>query len=299
MQVLENYIQSLEIDRLKTYRDISLCFFKRQNPTNLVALNYDEGIITQGLHIKEIDDFNALKFTNVSLFNIFVPQGVIMDLKHLKQVRSTVHGFLIKPRETFVVPVICVEEGRWGIDTNMNIGRLSPQHLYPKLRAANLKHRETINQHKVWQDIKRLREQKQVESPTGCLGDVYNCHRTEIDDYINHLPLPEHSIGFLAMFQGKHLLGLESFGNERLLKRNYEGLLSGIVLETTDNDFYEELKKKETLTVEEFLRAIASTNKQPCKAIGDSQDFRFENEHLVGSALVSGDAVYHLEAFVA
>jgi hypothetical protein len=77
--------------------------------------------------------------------------------------------------------------------------------------------------------------------------------------------------------------------------------LSGIALETTDNDFYEELKGKQTVTVEEVLRGIASVsiNTQQGKSLGDSHEYYFDNLHLEGSMLVSGDAVYHLEVFTA
>lgn len=300
MKVLESYIQSLQIGRLSTYQDLTLCFLTRSETANLVVLNYCEGLITGGLEVEEIrggGDVNTLKFTNVSLFSIFVPQGVI--LLGLKQNRATAQSFLIKPREELIVPVLCVEEGRWTSETK--VGRISPYQLYPRLKASNIRHRTTNNQSEIWEDIRKQQEKRHVKSNNGFVGDVYDAHKATIEDYIKNLPCPEHSTGFIAIFKGKYLLCLESFANHRLLQKNYGGLLSGIVLETTDNDFYEELKGKETITVEEVLRGIASVsiNKQQCKSLGDSHDFPLENEHLhlIGSLTVSNDTVLHLEVF--
>jgi hypothetical protein len=299
MQVLANYIQSLEVDRLKIYKDISLCFLKRQHPTNLVVLNYDEGLITKGMRVKELDgggDVNFLKFINESLFSIFVPQGVI--LLGLLQHRATAHSFLIKPRQELVIPVFCIEEGRfWTTETNTE--RLSPYQLYPRLKKS-IKRKRTTTQNETWAEIKRLREKSNIQSSYGFVGDAYDAHKSTIEDYIKNLRPPEHSIGFIAIFKGEYLLCVESFGNDRLFKRNFEGLLSGIALETTDDDFYEELKGKETITVEEVLRGIASVsiNTQRCKSLGDSHEYYFDNSHFEGSMLVSGDVVYHVEALV-
>jgi len=93
------------------------------------------------------------------------------------------------------------------------------------------------------------------------------------------------------------VVGLEAFGDEKLLKRNYEGLLSGIAIEATDDEFCKEIRSNKIVTVDDFLKGILGAKKERYRSVGHGSDMRFEADGFVGCGLVADRKVLHLEAF--
>lgn len=311
MKALESFIESVDIGRLDTYKDFTICFLQRQNPQKIVLLNYDESLICKILTVTEVNagTVSELKFANTTgLFPIFIPQGAIFV--GLKQNRASTLSFVLKPWQELVAPVVCVEEGRWTSQTKF--GRLSAYHMYSRLKKTNMRqttqsfkegYRSPENQGEIWEDIRRLKDQKEqkdkqrIHSPDGYIGNIYEHDQAIITNYLKNLPCPDNAFGFISIFQKQFLIGAELFSTPRLLKRNYEALLASIVLESTDEEFLKEQRQKQPMTVQEFLRAISVAPKEHFQSIGRNEDIRFQSDSLIGSALITDGNVIHLEAF--
>jgi hypothetical protein len=68
-------------------------------------------------------------------------------------------------------------------------------------------------------------------------------------------------------------------------------------MEAIDSEFCTELKNHKALTVEQFLKSIENSRKETFKSIAHGTDIRFEENGVLGSALISNDKVIHVEAF--
>lgn len=137
MRVLESYINSLQIEKPLTHKNLTVQFFSRPNSMDLDILTFSEAIDSKLLEVGEVGGGSVpeLRFTNKSPFSVFVAEGTIVE--GLKQSRSIRASFLIGEHQDLVVPCTCVQQGRWD---SIKRGRKSEYHLNAQLRAENLRH---------------------------------------------------------------------------------------------------------------------------------------------------------------
>jgi hypothetical protein len=315
MEIIEQIISTLDLTETKNYKNISLTFLKQHEQKDINILNWDEALSMKFLEVSEVDGGNVEELfvhnTGVLPIPIFSPEGCVYS--GLKQSRATRVSFLVGPRQSLLIPVHCVEASRWQSQSVFAKG--SPYHLYSKLRAINLRHTSKSmknrkryqsdgSQSASWDSIRSTKAQRErqsgrnIQSPGEYVGDIYMDAATTIEDFVSNLLCPADAVGYVAMLDN-HVVAAEIFGSPKLFSKNYDSLLSGLALEATDNEFIQELRNREPLTVEEFLRSIGVAPKERYIAIGNGVDVRFETSNMVGAALVDDNdsALYHLEAF--
>jgi len=319
MSIVNEFIQSIasKMEESHKYKNLTIHFIKDNSKENGI-INYSEALIAKVLDITESGEGNIseLKFVNHSVFPVFCPEGMLIE--QLKQSRClSVSCILsgtgtIDSKSTLFLPVTCVEKNRW--ETKSKYGNRSAFHIYSRLRASNLKdinkslkEQEGYNssdfQSNRWNDIRKVKERKerqlgrQINSPTDFVGDIYQEEKESIDAYINAFHCPSTAIGFLAMIDN-HPVALEAFGNHRLCKGNFQGLLRALASEAMDQELCDEIKKRRVLTVDEFLRSITNSKQEQHKSIGLGDEVRFEGDDgVVGCCLVNGRSLVHIEAF--
>jgi hypothetical protein len=305
MEVLERFIHSIELDEPQSAENILTIYFCHGgNGNRLKVLNFDEAL-NAGLQVKEFGtgDVSQLMFDNKGDLPVFVPEGTIIE--GLKQSRSIRISLIVKKNQELLVPTHCIEQGRW---TKPIMGRKSAYHLNAKLRASNLKHSSASlrekrgldssgSQRDTWENIRAMKEKKEREKGRHLandefVGDVYREDGERIQRIKQTFVCPETAVGLLAMIDNR--VCLDIFGSEKLFKRNYEALLSGLAIEALNG---EPILNHKVMTPDEFLRSILTVEKESYKSIGHGTDVRFENDSIVGCALTGKTKVYHLEAF--
>jgi hypothetical protein len=209
--------------------------------------------------------------------------------------------------EELVVPVHCIESGRW---RNQSRRGYKPKlHLYSELRAASLKHRiqslknkegdnSSGTQSDTWNSIRRKMERMHVSSPTKSATDIYVNYRKSIDDCVKAFPCPSTASGLIASLDAEHVVAMDVFGDTRLFNRSYEDLLSGIAIDIADKGYCDELKKQRKMSVEQFIESLLKAPQESFDAIGHGKNIILESD-VIGEALIANEQVLHLEAFVA
>lgn len=310
MNILEQTINRLELSDPITHRNLRITFLSDpQQKTNGSISNWDESL---GLEISELDTpvVNELIFRNNGTTPVFVPDSAV--IVGLKQNRSPRMSFLIGATTSVLAPVVCIQAGRWHYqDTQESV----PYHVYSRLRAINLRNmneslrsqqdnREDTSdyQQQTWNEIKRakaIREQQAgriIDSPSEFIGDIYTSEQETIEDFVQSLEYNEETLGYCAEIDGRVVV-LELFGTTKLFERNFNGLVAGLSLEATDNQFRRELQQRRPLTVRSLLRSIEISDKQYSKSIGLGTDCRFETPVLTGAGIMDDSRLYHLEVF--
>lgn len=302
---VNDFIASLRVMEHQSHKKLSIHYLRSDLAADLGILSFGDAMTKGFLSVTEVGDGDvpSLKFTNSSQCRILISEGsVIEGLKQSRAVRST---FVLDSMEERVIPVHCVEIGRFGYEHDSSKTKYS---LSSRLRAMNLRYsneslrkaadiRNSSSQSETWRNIQKMRERKErqrnktITSPTGSYGDIYQEEKKTVDQYLKSFVCPETASGFIAMLNGE-VLGLECFGNSALLKANHETLLAGTVM-----DLDQEIKQSNIMTPEHFLKNLIASAKEQHPAIGQGQDIRFEESSFVGSCLVADDAVLHLEAF--
>ncbi|MCS7041601.1 MAG: hypothetical protein NZR01_02300 [Bryobacteraceae bacterium] len=226
---------------------------------------------------------------------------------------------LAPPRQRTVVPVSCVEAGRWRpVSPRFHP---TPSVAFGKLRAESTAHvtasmragigRRT-NQAAVWMAVDEKLERLGVQSPTSAMREAFARHERDVEEYVRRLPWGEGQTGAVFAIDGRPA-GIDLFDHPNTCQRMLPKLVRGYALDAMEKRYWAGTGTDEksaagsgaesTDLLAAALRAwIASVGEaetliQP--AIGLGQDVRMESATITGAALWVDDRYVHLCAFPA
>lgn len=111
----------------------------------------------QGLAIGELEDpqVDTLQVRNQSTETVLIPEGTIV--RGNRQTRALARDILVAPRQARRMPVVCVEQGRWGDDTDASITGRVPVSVFGAIRDINRDHVTDgrMRQSDVWSRVNR------------------------------------------------------------------------------------------------------------------------------------------------
>lgn len=171
---------------------------------------------------------------------------LILDGEQLigaKQNRITNRTIILEAKTETVIPVSCMEQGRWHHVTDEFRSRPKPRHAPPEVRrkarevealfAATPSRATTAELHQaqgaVWREISDVGVSMGVISDTGALDEIYDRHSENLDDWVAHFSCAADQLGLLA-FLGHRPLGLDVVGSQALHARLHDRFLGGYVM---------------------------------------------------------------------
>jgi hypothetical protein len=160
-----------------------------------------------GAFVKEVESgavVTRLSVENPTDLPLLVYEGE--EVLGAQQNRTFDVSVLVPAGERILVPVTCVEQGRWDNARHRESFRPSPQAADPSLRrtkraTANAAGR--VDQREVWAEVSERLAEYGVHSHTAAMSDLYEVRRTELDPLgraIRHL---DGQIGALACVSGQ------------------------------------------------------------------------------------------------
>ena len=195
------------------------------------VVSFDVAHARGEVEITEVDrggTVNALRVVNTGASPVLLPQGLVVVGG--KQDRMIAVAVVVFPGERRVVPVNCVEAGRWSWET----GRMRPRRVAtPSLRRNPSSCRaDAVGslQGEVWEEVACLYRTMNCISSTETLDEVYE--QVDLVDARELLEgLPGEACGFVAT-AGSRLLGCDLFGSPGLLAPVRERLVEAWALES-------------------------------------------------------------------
>jgi len=143
---------------------------------------------------------------------------------------------LCPPGADLVVPVSCVEAGRWGARRQMSgTSRLAPGSLRAA-KIANLEPRShdtgsrRSDQSRVWDEVDRQSLGHAVESPTAALDDVQDELEERMADVLDRIEPVEGQLGVVCTV-GDQVVGLDLFDRPETLGRYLRAIVAGHALD--------------------------------------------------------------------
>lgn len=249
--------------------------------------------------VSEQGSVNHLLVDNPSETFVFFMDGDI--LAGAKQNRVLNVSVLIAPRSRTVVPVSCVERGRWR-STSANFtatNHSSPTSLRAfKSSAFSRKRREAefmADQGGVWQQVSKLKASAGAEAPTDSLSDVFAHKQNEFNAVLENVKHMAEANG-LAVFHGDRLVSLDVFNRVDALGDYLPRLLRGVLLDVSS------LRRSNATPTVEQLRArldvlmeqAAQIPSEPAPGVGVGHETRFESAEMVGFELDMENHPVHL-----
>lgn len=273
------------------------------NTVNYISCN--EAMEKNHIEVKEVNEsgsVNNLVVLNHSAHLVFFSDGDI--LSGAKQNRILNTSVLLAPNSKTVVPVSCVEQGRWRHISPKFKGNdyLAPSKLRAK-KSEEVKENLKINssfmcsQHSVWSEVEDYQINLKVNSPTSNLLDVFEEKKRDIDNFIADFKVEEEANG-MTVFINKNILSVDAFNRTNIYKEYFQKILRGvsseaIYLKKTNSILEEAEIKFKTLNFFDELEKCKS-NIYPGVSVRNER--RFDSDKISGFNLYYNDQTIHLTA---
>lgn len=301
---IRKYLQGLNFGRKEVYRNLGVFPLLSTHDLPLQYLTLDEALPEGLIEVLETDKEGSvpeLKLINRSSLLVLILDGE--ELVGAKQNRIVNTSIMIREKSTTVIPVSCVEQGRWAYSSRhfKTEKRLMSHHLRSrKARQVNDSVRTSgafrSDQHALWAGIAEQAERRAVYSPTGAMASIYDKEMPTIQQYVDHFHVVEGQVGAVFMINGT-VAGMEAFGKHDTFGKVFKKLLQSYALDAID--WFEQEKKHQYLKskVTGFMKSSLSAAIDPHPSVGMGTDCRMESGNMTGFALILDEQVLHVSLF--
>lgn len=252
--------------------------------------------------VSEAGDVNQLLVINSSEHHVFLMGGDI--LTGAKQNRVVNTSVLLAPMSKTVIPVSCVEQGRWSrtSETFNSAGFTAPTSLRASASEqvrASLSRNEghQADQGAIWDSVREYQTAFHVSSRTGSLTDVFADQEEQMRAAAASFTRATGANG-LAVFFGRQLVSLDLFHRSGVYEEYFPGLVRGALLESRRSPARktpagEAEVKFRTL---DFLDASEEASAQEFPGVAVGVERRFELSGLLACDLRVEGRTVHLSA---
>jgi len=302
--VIKNYLEQLKVGRKQSYKHLALYPLLSTYTSDLEYLLLDEALTEGLMDVVEVDSDGSvpdLKVVNKSPKMILILDGE--ELVGAKQNRIVNTTILVQGNATIVIPVSCVEHGRWSYD--------SPTfHSQERMMSSNLRARKSeqvdyslrstgefrADQSAIWDGIAEKADRMEAPSPTGAMAAIYDKERPSIKEYVKHFSLIDSQVGAIFMINGK-VAGLDAFGKPGTYSKVFRKLLESYALDAID--WFDPDKEHKALKSEvtRFQKSALSAKAEIRPSVGLGTDVRLESRKVTGFALALDDQLLHTSIF--
>jgi hypothetical protein len=302
-EALDNTLEGLEIGAPVSCEPLYL-FPLEGGPSDEEGLALlDEALEGGTLSVEELGEQGSvpeLRVINGGARPVLVLEGD--ELVGARQNRVVNSSLLIAAESELILPVSCVERGRWSYRSRaFSSGNGSPhltlRHLKSRAVHDSLRrgrgHRS--DQGAVWEEVDRKAQLHGAASPTHSLQDS----RTHLSRKLAAFEkladeLPEGTRGVVATLGERPVL-LEVLAGPRSFARVSRKLLSGYAFEAVG--LGEGDGPPDPSSVKGLIEAAAKARREEHPAVGSGRDVRFEADGISGYALVGEEGVLHAAIF--
>jgi len=220
-----------------------------------------------------------------------------------KQNRIVNTTIIVPAMEKVVIPVSCVEEGRWSYDTERFHSEeriMAPMMRAAKARQVNFSLRQSANfrsdQSAIWNDISAKASRRKAESDSMAMAEIYKKDQSSIHKYLENFAMVDSQTGAIYLINGK-VVGMDCFGKKQTFEKTFKKIVESYALDAID--WYDEkMKSKQSKTkVNNFLKTANDAQVEIHPSVGLGTDCRLDSNKCTGFALAHEDKVVHLSVF--
>ncbi|UCF68886.1 MAG: hypothetical protein JSV80_06250 [Acidobacteriota bacterium] len=303
MKPIRDTLESLNLSKSMIYKEVTVFPLIGDAPPAASYLTLDAATARGAVHVREVSRGGRvpeLLFVNRGDLPVLAIDGE--ELVGAKQNRVLNLTILVAPHTKTVVPVSCVEAGRWSYAgdeftpsacAQFAVGRAARMRtVSAALSASGSRHSD---QHAVWDDIAAKADRLNAPSPTGAMAEIFARHRPSLEAYVRGLPVARNQTG--AVFAiGPRVVGAELFDHPDTLSALWPKLVRSYALDAIERAHHTDERSHED-GAKSFLNHLADAEMRAYPAVGLGTDVRLSGPDVVGGALVLDESVIHLAAF--
>jgi hypothetical protein len=259
------------------------------------AIEAGEAVVEE---VNESGSVPNLAVTNKAKRPLLIPEGeILIGAKQNRVINVTV---LMAAGVKFVLPVSCVEAGRWRYQSRQFESKFcAPPSLRNKKLKAIHKNRAAggpaeSDQGEVWDEVRKCLDGVDARSETASLTDAFVSAEQTLKEHCKRLVLPGGAAGVLV---GRHdrIIGMDLFDSLMTLKTLWDRL--------ADAYFFDALRNPSAAAptlvdhAKRFSERVgcAATPRVPALALGE--ELEIASAGIVGAALLYDGGLCHLAAF--
>jgi len=264
----------------------------------------DDGISSGLVHVAELHTSGTvpeLKLENKADKPVLLLNGE--ELLGAKQNRVLNLTILAPSKCVIVIPVSCVEAGRW----QMNNPDFQPAGhvMYSEARAEQVSQvtqsmrssgTPASDQGSVWRSIAAKAARLKSVSPTGAMSEIYRSHAASVEAFVRAFSWQEQQSGAAFCISGQ-LVGIDVFDHPKVMQKLLPKLLRSYALDALDRtpETSAPANEQELTT---FMTRLGQAQTFSDQALGLGKDIRFYGDGVTGAGLWAEGRYVHICAFV-
>jgi hypothetical protein len=303
MEIVRKTLKEARLGAASAHANLAVFPLWTAAPADRPYLTLDEALSTGTVRVVEVSEQGSVP--NLCVVNDTDRPVLLLDgeeLRGAKQNRVLNLTILVSAGKTIVVPVSCVEQGRW---SHRSAAFSSSDHvLYARSRAAKAEFisgslrsvgRAHSDQRAVWASIEEKMARLGASSATRAMDDIYVSRRAGIDAFVAALRPEPGQTGAVFVLNGT-VQGLEIFDHPDAFAAMLPKLVRSWALdaiETPPGD----VSAPPGEEARAFLELVAEAEMQAFTPVGQGTDVRLSSAQVTGGALLDAGRVVHLNAF--
>jgi hypothetical protein len=287
---LQEEIQTWQFEFLPEHSNgIQVYRIQGKQNLSLPILELSEGLNTKEVEVVEVSDsgsVNDLRVRNHAKIHLLIYEGSLLQGE--KQNRIVNATLLLKPESETVIPVSCVEQGRWNKQSfgfsKPNYDATSSMRHRLKRDIMNSKSGHKSNQHNIWSEVSKFAQLEDLSNETADFSDHYEKSKKERHAFKDGLKFNSH--GVLARANKADYT--DFVGDEKAFATILERVSKGYEFEKED-------KSENEKSPEAYLLSIVQSEIKDIYAhssVGVGHDLRLETPtHFINTLLVEDEFV--------
>lgn len=218
-----------------------------------------------------------------------------------KQNRMIAHTIVIAPGATVVVPVGCVEQGRWywatrHFDSSDRVADSSMRRVSKPSVMHALRHYGSarLNQGILWSEVDAVSAREAVTSETGDYAAVLRKRAAEEEAFAAGVKPVDRQVGMMAVREGV-LLALDVVGSSGTWQGVSHRFVRSLVPESKPGMRGLPARRK---SAPDWLGSLCSARIERRPAVGLGHDVTLADDGLIGSGVWLGDRPAHISVFL-
>jgi hypothetical protein len=306
MQEIQASLSALKLGAPQVFRNLAVFPLVSARDAGAGYVLLDEALERRLARVTEVSEGGRvpeLAFENASAEKILLVDGD--ELVGAKQNRILNLSILVAGGARVVIPVSCVEQGRWAWRRSDRGGEFGSggralfasargkkmAHVSASLRDSGARH---ADQGEIWADVAAKVRSSGSASATSAMSDAYEARARAIGEYAAAFFPELRQCGAVLAIDGR-VQGLELFDSPSAFARYFAKLVRGYALDAVETANGKVLAPPEE-EVRRFLERVGAAAGERFAALGEGEDIRLSGEGLAGGALAVGGRVVHLAA---
>jgi hypothetical protein len=305
MNAVAQALSGLRVGDLMTHESLTVHPLIRDSLLNKDYLTLDEALAQNQARVVEVSGGGSvphLLFSNPGGQAVFLLDGE--ELVGAKQNRILNITVLAPAGKDTVIPVSCVESGRWH-HTRDDFAS-APRAQFSMSRAKKAARvSESLSacsearsdQGEVWSDISAKLGRMHSQSATSAVEQVYQDHENKLSKFVAQLKCVEGQVGAVFSIKGR-VTGMELFDAAETCQLLMPKIIRSYALDAIDPG-YSGHRASGLGSPAEVIARLSGADYSTHRAVGEGEDLRFDSTPgIAGGALFARDRVVHLCAFV-